>query len=381
MKKSIRGTAKAWHVWSGLSLGLLFCLMGLSSSILVYRDAIETALRPRWTAVSGARPASVLEEADANIQRRWPDGVRTRVTFPRGAGEPYQYQIRVDGKLVHLYFDATTGEILGAWELPWLDGIAGFHQNLLLPPAGRQLVGFIRIALFLSSLSGLLIWLFRNPTWKGILRIGWRSAFKKSSWSRFSFDLHRSTGLVANAFLLILSFTGICLGFPDAFRSFAEAVTATLGARSARITVVPVAMQQPIDLYVRASLEAIPGGVIRELRFPQAANSPATARIWLPGDYRDEGGNRVSLDPATARIVGVDAAVNWSPASKLASIPAPIHSAEWGGPIVKVLWCLTGLTPSILFESGFVFWWKGWRARRKVAVAAPANASRVLAHR
>lgn len=381
MKKNVRSVAKAWHVWLGLSLGLLFCLMGLSGSLILYRDAIEAALRPQWMGVSSARPASVLDEADANIRRRWPDAVPSRITFPRVAGEPYQYQIRVDGKPIHAYFDATTGEILGTWELPWLDGIAGFHQNLLLPPPGRQLAGLIGIALFLSGVSGLSIWLFRNPTWRGVLRINWRAALNNSSWNRFSFDLHRSTGLVANAFLLILSFTGICLGFPDTFRSFAEAVTATSGARPARITVAQTAMKQPIDMYVQSALGAIPGGVIRELRFPQAANSPATARLWRQGDYRDEGSNRVSLDPATARVVAVDAAATWSPARKLASIPAPIHYAEWGGPIVKVLWCLTGLTPSILFVSGFVFWLKGRRARGKFATAASADASRVLVPR
>jgi len=35
MKKNIRSVAKAWHVWLGLSLGLLFCLMGLSGSLIL----------------------------------------------------------------------------------------------------------------------------------------------------------------------------------------------------------------------------------------------------------------------------------------------------------------------------------------------------------
>lgn len=362
MTAIVRSISKSVHIWIGIPFGLLFCLMGLSGSVILYRDAIEAALRPAWKASEHAKPASLLMEGDRNIRRRWPDAIPNRITFPRSFGEPYEYQIRSANRPIHAYFDAGTGELLGTFEVPWLDSIAGFHQNLLLPPSGRQIVGLIGIGLFLSSLSGLTIWLLRNRSLSSTFRIAW-----DGSSNRLSFDLHRAVGFTANIFLLILSITGICLGFPETFRGFAEIATGTAGARPPRISVTPAAMQMPLDAYVAAAIESVPGGSVRELRFPQAADRPVVVRIWRPGDYREEGSNQVSLDPATARVVAVDQPANWSAARKLASIPSPIHYAEWGGPLVKTLWAIAGITPSILFVSGFWFWFVGYRARsRKV---------------
>jgi uncharacterized iron-regulated membrane protein len=365
----LRSGAKFAHIWIGIPFGLLFCLMGLSGSLILYRDAIEAALRPSWKATKLSNPASVLTEGDRNIRQRWPDATPNRITFPRVAGEPYEYQMRAGDRSIHAYFDAGTGELLGTFELPWLDRIAGFHQNLLLPPSGRQIVGVIGIGLFLSSLSGLTIWFLRNRMWLSTFRIAWGAP-----WNRLSFDLHRAVGFTANVFLLILSVTGICLGFPETFRGFSEIATGTTGARAPRITVQSATMKMPLESYIGAALESVPGGTVREFRFPQAADRPVVVRIWRKGDYRDEGSNQVSLDPPTARVVAVDKPANWSAARKLASIPSPIHYAEWGGPMVKTLWAIAGVTPLILFVSGFWFWFVGYRVRsRKVKRSEPAG--------
>jgi uncharacterized iron-regulated membrane protein len=208
-------------------------------------------------------------------------------------------------------------------------------------------VGVIGTGLFLSSLSGVLIWFLRNRAWLSTFRIAWRAPS-----NRLSFDVHRAVGVAANVFLLILSFTGVCLGFPDTFRNFSELVTGIKGARAPRVTVASARMRRPLDSYV-----------LRELRFPRSADGPITVRIWRKGDYREEGSNQVNLDPATARVLSVDKFENWSAARKLAS--APIHYAEWGGPLVKPLWAVAGLMPSILFVSGSWFWFVGYRARAK----------------
>jgi uncharacterized iron-regulated membrane protein len=373
MKKILRSIARGWHIWLGLAVGVPFCLMGLSGSLIVYRDAIETAARPHWMAAGKVRPPSMLAEVDSQMRRRWPNAVPNRITFPRSPSEPYQFLIHDAAKQVHAYFDSGTGEFLGTFELPWLDWIAGFHQNLRLPPSGRQMVGAIGIALFLSTLTGLATWFLHNPAWSNIFRVGW-----KAPWNRFSFDLHRATGLAANATLLTVSFTGICIGFPETFRSFSEVATWTQGARAAHVSVQPSKMKQPLAAYVQSAQAAVPGQV-RELRFPTSPDRPVTVRIWRDGDNREEGSNQVHLDPATAQVVAVDTQVQWTAARKLASLPAPIHYAEWGGPLVKALWCLTGLAPTVLFVSGLSFWLAGYRARRRTSKRA--EQARVLATR
>jgi uncharacterized iron-regulated membrane protein len=377
MKRTLRIAARNYHVWFGLSAGLLFSLMGLSGSIILYRTEIEAALRPSWKAASQARPLPALADADANVRHRWPDAMRNRVSFPQTPGEPYVFMIRTQGRERHVYCDAQTGEILGTFDLPWLDWIASFHQNLLLPGTGRPWIGIIGIVLFTCSLAGVSLWLLRNPNWRGIFRIGWRA-----SWNRLSFDLHRSTGLIASAFLLVLSFTGICLAYPDTFQSLVETVAGSPAARPARIKLAESGMNQPLDSYVQAALGAVPGGGVRELRYPQSAHRPVIVRLWRPGDFRREGSNYVTLDPASARVLGVDAIATWSIARRVAASAAPIHYAEWGGAAVKLLWCLAGIMPAFLFVSGVLFWTTGFRARRNRATGTRIEErGAVLAHR
>ena len=91
-------------------------------------------------------------------------------------------------------------EVLGSYDLAWLNWIVDLHHNLRLGPVGKQLVGAVGIVLFLTTLFGLALWIIRAPVWKKALRVQWRG----SSWKTTNFDLHRSGGLLANLFLLVI---------------------------------------------------------------------------------------------------------------------------------------------------------------------------------
>src|ERR1035441_6615822 len=109
------------HLWVGLVVGILFCLMSLSGSLIVFRAGIESALRPRWTATSPARPRSVLTEAARNIRQRWPDARIVSVDVPPVKGDPYEFQTRLpDGRSTRMFTDSRSGEVLGTLDLPWL---------------------------------------------------------------------------------------------------------------------------------------------------------------------------------------------------------------------------------------------------------------------
>jgi uncharacterized iron-regulated membrane protein len=43
---SLRGLSRHLHLWSGLSLGLLLALLGLTGSALVFYTEIDSALHP-----------------------------------------------------------------------------------------------------------------------------------------------------------------------------------------------------------------------------------------------------------------------------------------------------------------------------------------------
>lgn len=131
MKPSITKAIRTFHVWAGLTLGTLFCLMSLTGSLLVFRPAIEDMLRPAWKAKSVARPAEPLTEATRNIAVQWPDSRVGSVTLPTGADAPVEFGVRTsDDEELRVFADARSGEVLGTFSLPWLVWLTDLHHHV-----------------------------------------------------------------------------------------------------------------------------------------------------------------------------------------------------------------------------------------------------------
>jgi uncharacterized iron-regulated membrane protein len=362
----------------GLVVGLLFCLMSLSGSLIVFRADIEHALRPKWTTTMPARPQSVLTEAAQNIRQRWPGARIVSLNIPPGAEdpnvrEPHEFDIRLpDGRTAHVFTDSRSGEVLGTFDVPWLTWIVDLHHNLRLGSTGKQVVGVIGIGLFFASLTGLTLWTLRKPNLRTALRVRTRA-----SWKAANFDLHRSTGLLANALLLTVSITGIYLAYPGT-------VQKVLGVAPDK---TPRAMKpakergegktkesKPIEELLAAARQALPSGSVRQIRFAdKAGRGQVTIRLWVPGDLRPEGSNRISLDPSTARVLQIDRASDWPLMKRLTQSATPVHYAEWGGLPLRILWASIGLVPPVLFVSGLLIWLQSYFARRDAARRARAS--------
>jgi len=373
---------RTFHVWTGLTIGGLFCLMSLSGSVLVLRPAIEGLLMPAWTAKSEARPSDVLTEAAKNIAIRWPDARIESVSLPARSDALIGFVVRThDEDELHVFVDARSGEVLGTFALPWLDWLTDLHHHVQLESVGgvkgvgKKIVGAIGIFLFLSSLAGLLLWAPRPTRWSRFfgLRCGMARQFNK-------FDLHRVVGVLGSAALLFISATGITIAFPQTVSSLLgtppEAARPRLPISERRAPaggVLPAAVQPGMEQYLSAARNAVPDGTVIQLRIPPNADRPVTVRLRLPGDIRQEGSARVSLDAETARVLAVDKPADWPLAKQIVQAATPLHYAEWGGMPLRVLWSFIGLIPPVLFVSGLLIWWEPIRARRSTARAAAAR--------
>jgi len=366
------------HLWVGLVVGTMFCLMSLSGSLIVFRADIEHSFRPQWTPTSQARPQSVLTEAARNIQQRWPGATIVSLNIPPGPAdpnvrEPYEIDTRLpDGRTAHVFTDSRSGEVLGTFDLPWLTWIVELHHNLRLGPTGKQVVGVIGIGLFFTSLTGLTLWMLRKPNLRTALRVR-----TQASWKAANFDIHRSAGLVANALLLIVSITGIYLAYPNTIQSVLGVAPDETRRRIKAARDKGEGLREeakPIDELLTAVRQAVPGRSVRQISFAdKSGRGQVTVRIWAPGDVRPKGSNRVTLDASTARVLHFDRASDWSPIKRLTQSATPVHYAEWGGLPLRILWAFIGFAPPVLFVSGFLIWLQPYLTRRKSARQTRAN--------
>ena len=359
MGRTFKKAIRTFHVWAGLTIGALFCLMSLSGSVLVLRPAIEDQLRPGWTPKSAARPSQVLTEAARNIAIRWPSAKIASISFPVRTGLPIEFAIRTAAGPLRVFADARSGEVLGAFTLSWLDWLTDLHHHLQVESIGKKIVGSIGIALFLSSLTGLMIWAIRPARWARLF--GKRTLASRPP---TSFDWHRSVGVVGNVLLLFVSATGITIAFPQTIeRLMGGPVGPPPPRRMDRLAADPRA-HAALEQYMAAANRAVRGGTVRQLRLAASPDRPVTARLSTPGDLRLEGSTRVSLEAGTARVIAIERPEDLPLPNRIVQAATPLHYGEWGGTSVRILWFFIGLMPAVLFVSGIWMWWGPVKARR-----------------
>lgn len=371
LKPSLRRFAVFAHLWPGLIAGIFICLMGFTGGIVGLRPQITSWLSRQPISANCAEPdwnraaEDVTAVTHTAINRVYgPYGSDPRWHFRMMTGTPTIYK--------HVIYDACAGRVLGTVDLAWMDRTVDLHHNLLSGNTGRTWAGWMGVAMLVSGLSGLFVWLLTKPNLRTAFSV--RMAFTR----RTPRDVHRAIGLVAVCFLLLEAFTGLWLCFPQAMRGMLTAVASVpedvRPAKSPKAT--KMASDKPdkkekslagfADL-MTAARNAMPDGLIREIRMPDG-NGTVQFRMWRPGDFRSLGNNVVYVSRSKAQVLAVDRYSDRSGSNRFVQAMAGLHYDEWGGWPFRVLSTIAGLLTPVLFVSGILIWW--YSRRRKLSVAA-----------
>lgn len=213
------------------------------------------------------------------------------------------------------------------------------------PGVGRTIVGWLGVAMLLSSLSGLWLW------WPGgrLLR-GLR-------WGRtrdFDANLHHVAGFWIALPLAALSLSGAWISFPAFFSSFVgEPAPRRPGMGGPAVT-----SRLTID---EAAAALAKGAALRDISLPSGDPPRWTATL--------ADGKRIALDDAT----GAPVEVGRPQTGPVMRLMRDLHEgAPSMGPIWRAIVFLGGLVPAALGITGITMWvrtrrWRGHVARRKRA--------------
>ena len=353
---------KTIHTWIGIASGTFLSVIALTGSVILFRAEFEQAALPGHT---GSAQRAGIDQAAVAIAQLRPDTVVRRVRIPAASGDPYIFQIQAAGKRTErIVADPWNGQVLGTIRPNWVDWMVDLHRNLLVGTTGRSIVGCFGVVLFTLSATGLFIWLRGARNWRA-----WITVRRQGSTVRFNYELHRASGLWSYAFLALISFTGIELAFPNAFRGAVQSVTGgPANVKSPKVAVNEARLS--LDEYVRIGRAAMPDGVPMELRLPDKPKSPVDLRLYRAGDLAPSG-NHVYLDPASGAVLMVDRIVDRPLGARFLAAMSPLHYAQVGGITAKIAWALFGLAPLLLFVSGLLAWWRPTKA--KSSKAAPGH--------
>ncbi len=301
------------HRWMGLLAGLAFVLLGLTGSLLAFRDEIDALLAPEFhgTRAQGARKS--FEELVALARARNPGMSQAMLAFDPPHGpfrllyrHPVQEMPRSDGPRYELALNPYTGVVQGKrlrgggisfTRTEIMGTLLHFHANLWAGKTGRTIVGVIALLLLFSSLSGISLWRPSKGEWRRALSIN-----RVAGRIRFHFDLHRIAGIGAAALLAVIAFTGSFFAFNTFYRSLIDPFSKT----TLFDPPPKVESRQPHAPLTVAKILAIaqqryPGAAAQSLGLPESPNhvyTLALQKIRLFGELM-----RLSKPPgnATAR--------------------------------------------------------------------------------
>lgn len=345
----------------GLIAGLALIVIGITGSLLVFAEELETLFNSKFMRVEAVRSKRLpMDELFRSVNRQLPgyevagwlmrddgsDIADLLYILPHGSG---QWKVGT----VNQY----TGEVIASPRTGRAT-ITGFlldlHYNFFADHAGMLITGVVAVLLCALGITG--FWLYRD-FWRNFFRLRLRAS------ARILFsDLHKMVGISSVVFNLILGFTGAYWNFVHVIGEWVqgEHVQPKMEKRlyAESISLVAILAEGPKHIagfrptYIGLPIE--PKGAI-------TLWGKAESRNPLRGSY----GCTVSFDPLSGKFTEKRDVRELGWWAQFVDMFEPLHYGNFGGIPFKVIWCLGGLTPGILAISGSIIWWKRTRKRRK----------------
>ena len=334
------------HKWLGILLAILVIPISLSGAVLVWHDWLDEQVNPqRYPAVSAPllSPAAYAASASKFLQ---PGERITSMNFPgdtgsvqvtlskpaEGGGRPQRAWVFLDPASAKPIERAGSGEGL-------VRVLHVLHGSLMVPGVGRQIVGWVGVAMMLSSLTGLWLWW---PTMGRFTRgLRWRRR------PDFNSNLHHTGGFWIALPLAVLSLTGVWISFPGVFSGGAPGgpggpaqplVETKLGPEGALAAAQVIAAGRPANLV-----------------WPTEKKAEWTVSVKGAGK------------PQEVKVGDADARASLVPAKPetLARTMRRIHDGT-GMPVVwQVIIFIGGILPALLAVTGILMWLRVRRRRAR----------------
>ncbi|MCR9141609.1 MAG: PepSY domain-containing protein [bacterium] len=416
-----------WHAWSGLIFGANLILFSFTGAVLVFYAELNRAVGPRppqallaamaardggagklavgerafdsgararlpvidergWvplqpllTEILGDYPGARLahlqlapaRESQAEIHKDLDRFHRLDIDLP-AAGELAQSSSEAgEAEHINIYIDPASGLHARADERPDpLRWIFHLHATFFAGSTGKTLLGFVALALLVSSVTGVIIYWpfskaqsFRAPA--TLIRNG-------GAGRRLYFaDWHKLIGILSFAFQMLMAVTGLLLTFGTLVIQIYTYVLISELDRQASDSVNPtdwVALDR-----VYASARKIHGDerYIKTILFPGEVQGPRHFGVlaYGTGTFGQYIPQLSMLRAARDAEAAADMIIELPWYIKLIAAAAPLHFGNFGGLPLKIIYCVFGLTGGGLAITGYIMYFKKIRRRRREAAS------------
>lgn len=423
--KPQRRTFRYWlqqvHLWIGLILLLPLVMMGITGAVLVYAHDIEHLLGQGEPDVKTAgewqSAAKLIEAAKAANSEpgrvpmavRWPveigEPAAVRLSRPgmanerpqfrggqQGAGQgtggqapsqggaaqgaaPSQPGAPAQGRVptqspfagsLQILIDPVSLQVLETQQAMtgWVRFFHDLHGHLFIPGGlGREIVGWLGVAMLVLGCSGLYLWWPKPGQWKAAVTVR-----RKAKGLRLNRELHGAVGIWSLLIFMLVNFTGVYLAFPQQISAAVNVVSPSRDMRAAmfqaRVEPVRGATAMNVDEAVELALARVPG--TRFLNAFLSLRPDQALRVGLvrPGHEAGAPIITVIVDPYRKTVVDVFDPQTMSAGEKIITWQRALHYGIGLGGVYKFLVFVSGVIIPIFAVTGFLMWWIKRRNRR-----------------
>ncbi|MGC2076419.1 MAG: PepSY-associated TM helix domain-containing protein [Xanthobacteraceae bacterium] len=362
------------HLWIALVLSLPLVVLGVTGSILVFRDELANLLEPppRLSTHTG-KPHTVTEIIAAVQARIGEEFTPVLYQAPNAPDQPATLNFIALGRavkgprVISMLVDLVSLDVV-RWHH---DAFPGFlrvtvrlHGNLLMGRAGRIYVGWLGFVMLVLGISGLILW------WPGRNQL--RAAFlveRGTRGLRLYRDLHGAIGIWTFVVFISVSFSGVYLAFPQTVSAAIKTLLPSRDTNSPAPIVRDAGAQRiDADRAISIALSPTPGARLISIGLPLRPEQPYRVSFAHPGDGRGVPEAAALINPWSGELIELIDPRRFAPAQTvLAWLPA-LHFGEGLGWVWRVLVCLSGLLPAIFAFTGAAMWLITRGARRRTAV-------------
>ncbi|WP_137171699.1 PepSY domain-containing protein [Massilia sp. HP4] len=360
MTASLRSLWLKCHRWTALGLGWILIVSGLTGSLLVVARPLDRWLHPDYFVAAQQPAVSQVSLESLRMRLALEFGPKAAFTFrpPRADGDTLEVLVRGRWR-GSLYLHPASGAEQGrrGEHDSVVSLLHGLHSALWLGQTGKAILALAAFVYLLLAISGIVLWWPRR--WPPALRIALDKGF-----SRASFDLHRTGGIVFALLLAVSMATGAYL----AWRPIGGLISWLAGTPVVSAPTLPAAAAGPalpLDALASAAQQAFPDGRIGLFLYTPQLDRPLAVRMHVPDDPHPNGRSVAWLDPRNGQVL---ASRRWDaldPGTRINSIVFPLHTGELGGVAGDAAVALLGLVLSVLGITGLVLWWQRRQARRR----------------
>jgi uncharacterized iron-regulated membrane protein len=249
------------------------------------------------------------------------------------------------------------------WGAYPVTSIYDLHQQLLIPAArGRPLMGVVGLGLVVLLTAGIVIWWPKPGGW--LRNLGFSHP---ASTPRRMLEIHQVAGVYGGLLLVAMVMTGVMICLPDQARLAVSAFSAPVAFPQVRSTLHPGAARISFDQAAAVARARFPEARVVWMDAPQGAPGVFQIRLRQPEEPSSRFPRTYAwVDQYSGRVLASRTSRAEGAGDRLLTWLHPLHNGEAFGMAGRLIVCLLGFLPTVLFVTG-LWRWLRVRGRPKAA--------------